>query len=213
MLMSFPAALTMWSKPFARGVDAIGTATPLGALKEFLKTGPGQDAISGASMHFFTRAGSMTVHAENFSDYLTMIKELFLGTYAGCIGETSVILILVGAAYLLITKTIDWRAPAGMLGAALIMAFICGEDPLMTLLSGGLCFGAFFMATDYTSAPLTNAGKLIFGAGCGVITLLIRRFGNYPEGVMYSILIMNMVTPFLNRIIPKKFGFVPQVKK
>jgi electron transport complex protein RnfD len=123
------------------------------------------------------------------------------------------LLILAGCFYLLVTKTIDWRAPLSMIASAFILLFLLGMDPLFGVLAGGLLFGAVFMATDYTTAPLTAKGKLIFGAGAGIITILIRRWGNYPEGVTYGILIMNAVTPFLNRLLQKKYGYVPPPKK
>jgi electron transport complex protein RnfD len=123
------------------------------------------------------------------------------------------LLILIGAAYLLITKTIDWRAPVAMLGATALASLALGIDPLFALLSGGVLFGAVFMATDYVTAPLTATGKLIFGAGAGLITVLIRKWGAFPEGVTYGILIMNVVSPFLNRLLQKKYGFVKKVAK
>jgi electron transport complex protein RnfD len=117
--------------------------------------------------------------------------------------------------FLLITKTIDWRAPVSMIAAGFITALALWQDPLfalLSILSGGLIFGAVFMATDYVTAPLTAKGKIIFGIGAGIISILIRKWGNYPEGVMYSILIMNGVTPFLNKLLPKKYGFVAKKK-
>ena len=100
-----------------------------------------------------------------------------------------------------------------MMVAATAVAAFAGIDPLLTLLSGGLVFGAVFMTTDYSTSPVTPVGRLIFGAGCGLITALIRIFGGYPEGVMFSILIMNALVPFLNKIITKKYGWVAPVKK
>jgi electron transport complex protein RnfD len=212
LLMSFPAAMTSWITPTGwqnADVVTVTTATPLGLLKE-MSGAPAY--VSGASMHFGTTAASTVEKAAGYSGYGDMLSHLFFGDYAGSLGETSAFLILCGAFFLLITKTIDWRAPLTMIGASVVMSFILGEDPLFTVLTGGLLFGAVFMATDYTTAPITPAGKLIFGAGCGVITMLIRRFGNYPEGVMYSILIMNITVPFLNRIIHHKYGWVKPVK-
>ena len=131
-----------------------------------------------------------------------------MGNHGGCTGETSILLILAGGIFLLITKTIDWRAPLAMLAGAFAGACILGMDPLFALLSGGLFFGAVFMITDYVSAPVTPAGKLIFGFGAGLITMLIRRYGAYPEGTSYGILIMNAAVPFLNRFLQRKYGFV-----
>jgi electron transport complex protein RnfD len=121
--------------------------------------------------------------------------------------------ILAGGFFLLATKTIDWRAPVGMIAATFIASWALGLDPVFSVLSGGVVFGAVFMATDYTSAPVTEYGKLIFGVGAGLLAVLIRKFGNYPEGASYGILIMNMATPFLNRILHKKYGYVAPVKQ
>jgi len=100
-----------------------------------------------------------------------------------------------------------------MIAVVALATFLGGGDVVMSLLSGGLIFGAVFMTTDFSTSPVTKTGRLLFGAGCGLITFLIRQFGGYPEGVMFSILIMNAVVPFLNKIIQKKYGFVPAPKK
>jgi electron transport complex protein RnfD len=203
LIMSFPAAITTWSPPrsFLAGgedlIDSLSGATPLNILKL-----GGTVADVGADF----AAGGLAASA----DYVNILKTLFTGTRSGCIGETSILMILAGAVYLLARRTIDWRAPAAMLGSAMVCSLILGMDPLFGILSGGLFFGAVFMATDYVSAPLTATGKLIFGLGAGIITVLIRKWGNYPEGVSYGILIMNALTPFLNRLIQRKYGFVPQ---
>ena len=99
-----------------------------------------------------------------------------------------------------------------MIAGAVLAALPLGMDPLVAVLSGGLLFGAVFMATDYVSAPVTSTGKLIFGFGAWIITALIRKWGVYPEGVTYGILIMNAITPYLNRILQKKYGFIPKKK-
>jgi electron transport complex protein RnfD len=204
LLMSFPAAITTWSEPLKRGADAVSAATPLGTLKELVNA---PDAVTGASLHFFTGTGSGVAERAGFTGYADMIGSLFLGTHAGSIGESSALLIIIGGVFLLVTKTIDLRAPLAMLAALFAASIALGVDPLLAVLSGGAVFGAFFMATDYVSAPVTEGGRIIFGAGAGLITALIRRFGSYPEGVMFAILIMNALTPFLNRILHKKYGF------
>jgi electron transport complex protein RnfD len=202
LLMSFPAALTTWHRPvgFATSLtDAVSGPTPLRIIKagEGL-AGLGEDlAASGLA---------------SSADYWPVMKTLFFGYHGGCIGETSILLILAGAFYLLVTKTIDWRAPAAMIAATFLGSALLGLDPLFTILSGGVLFGAVFMCTDYVSSPMTATGKLIFGAGAGIIAVLIRKWGNYPEGVSYGILIMNAFTPFLNRLLQKKYGFVPKKK-
>jgi len=141
-------------------------------------------------------------------DYLSY----FLGNRAGCIGETSILCIALGFIVLLVTKTIDWRAPVSMLAATAVLSAAAGKDPVMALFTGGVAFGAVFMTTDYATAPVTGMGRIVFGAGCGLITFLIRQFGGYPEGVMFSILIMNIVVPFLNNIVPRKYGFIAPKK-
>lgn len=157
------------------------------------------DAVSAATVLSTLKAGTANFSSD---DYF----QLFIGNQAGTIGETSAMLILLAAVFLLVTKIIDWRAPLAMVGVLALGIFFTGGDVLAHVLSGGLLFGAVFMATDYSTAPVTPWGRLIFGAGCGLITFLIRQFGGLPEGVMFSILIMNALTPFLNKIIGRKYG-------
>lgn len=133
-------------------------------------------------------------------------------------GETSILMIVISFVFLLSLHIIDWRAPLAMVGTVVIGTFIsslcggaglagAGADVLIALLTGGLLFGATFMVTDYATAPVTKPGRWIFGFGCGFITFLVRRFGGYPEGVMFSILIMNAVAPLLNNITVRKYGY------
>jgi electron transport complex protein RnfD len=202
LLMSFPAAVTNWARPlqgFVPPPDVLTGPTPLGIFKL-----TGDIAAVGADF-----VSAKLASSAGFGDTL---KALFIGIHGGCVGESSILLILVGALYLLVTKTIDWRAPLSMFCSAFIVSLILGLNPLFSVLSGGLVFGAVFMATDYVSAPLTAKGKVVFGCGAGIIAMLIRRFGNYPEGVSYAILIMNAASPFLNRLLPKKYGFVAKPK-
>ena len=199
LIMSFPAAITTWHVPFKGIADATTTATPLNIVKMGGTVADvGQDFVSGG-----LAAGA---------GYADVLKTLFFGNRAGCIGESSILLILAGGVFLLATKTIDWRAPVAMLVSAFVASFALGLDPVFGLLSGGLVFGAVFMATDYVSAPLTSSGKLIFGVGAGIVTVLIRKWGGYPEGTSYGILIMNAATPFLNKLVQKKYGFVAPKK-
>lgn len=140
------------------------------------------------------------------------IQRMFMGDIAGSLGETSAVLLLIGAAYLLIKKVIDWRIPAAYIGSTVVMLAILGVAPDMLIyhvLGGGLILGAFFMATDYATSPVTRKGRIIFGIGCGILTAVIRVKGGMPEGVSYSILIMNIVAPLIERFTkPKVFGEV-----
>lgn len=182
---SFPVAVTTWTNPntakFAE-IDAVSTATPLGAFK--------------------------------FENILTGYSDLFIGNVGGSLGETSAIAILVGGIFLLILKNADWRIPLSFLGSVAIFSGIFWmidptqyPSPLFHLLSGGLLFGAFFMATDMVTSPITPKGGWIFGIGAGILVIIIRQFGGLPEGVMYSILLMNGVTPLINRYTrPRIFG-------
>ncbi|MBC7321414.1 RnfABCDGE type electron transport complex subunit D [bacterium] len=133
---------------------------------------------------------------------------LFLGNRGGCIGETSVLALLIGAGYLFFRGVIDWKIPVPYVLTVGVLALAFKQDPLFHIMAGGLILGAFFMATDYTTTPITKLGRIIFGISCGVITILIRLFGGYPEGVSFSILFMNAMTPLLDRwTIPKPFGY------
>ena len=195
--VSFSRLMTSWVVPH-QGFDAVSTATPLSYLK------PSEGGISTAA----AIAEKMGL-ASSGDVYL----KLFLGDHGGCIGESSAVLILIGFVYLLVTHVIEWQIPVSMVVTAVAVGAIAGVDPLLTLLSGGLLFGAVFMATDYATSPVTFKGQLIFGAGCGFITALMRLFAGMPEGVMYSILIMNSVVTFLNKLIQRKYGFVKPVKQ
>ncbi len=186
-LFSYPVIMTTWAVPnVLKGViDATTMATPL----SYLYSG---EALPG----FIT------------------LKSMFLGAIPGCIGEISTVAILIGAAYLLIRKVITWRIPAAFLGTVAVLCLIFGHEGygnvdwmLLNLCSGGLMLGACFMATDYCSSPVTLTGQLIFGAGCGALTVLIRYFGSYAEGVTYAILIMNCCTWFIDQLTkPRQFG-------
>lgn len=135
--------------------------------------------------------------------------ELFLGNIGGSLGETSALALLLGAAYLLYRQLIDWRLPAGYLGAVLVLALVIGEDPLFHLMAGGLLLGAIFMLTDPVTSPLTRRGRWVYAVAAGILVFMIRVWGDAPGGVLYSILIMNMAVPLLDRFLPDKvFGEV-----
>ncbi len=139
----------------------------------------------------------------------TNIWDLFIGNIGGCLGETSALALLLGAAYLIYKGYINWRIPTGMVGTVIIFTLIFGQDPVFHLFAGGLILGAFFMATDMVTSPVTKLGRWIFGIGAGAIVVIIRLWGGYPEGVMYSILLMNITVPLLNRYTkPRSLGEV-----
>jgi len=197
LLIAFPVEMTKWPIPtpgkLFSAVDATTSATPLGILKtDGLKAA--LDSIS--------------------------IKSLIIGNMGGCIGEISIIALLIGGIYLLIRNVIRWEIPLSFIFFVGIIAFIFSEiNPdkyapvFFHLFSGGLFLGAFFMATDYVTSPETPSGMLVFGAGCGFFTIIIRLFGGYPEGVSFAILIMNSLVPIIDRHIrPKRFGFVEENK-
>lgn len=167
---------------------------------------PYTDAISSSTVLPLLVDWSIAADSEMYLDY-------FLGNRAGCIGEVSILLILISFIFLFVIGVIDWKTPVCMIATTAILTALVGNDWIMAILSGGLVFGAVFMATDYATTPVMWPGKVIFGVGAGIMTFLIRQFGGYPEGVMFSILMMNSITPFLNKIIPHKYGFVKPVKK
>jgi electron transport complex protein RnfD len=184
--------MTRWSAPLS-APDALSSATPLK-----------QGAVQ------FLQKGS----------YL----DLFLGRIPGCIGEVSALLLLLGAVYLFIRKIITWEIPVAYIGTFIILVWVFGGIPVsghifkgdifFHFLSGGLILGALYMATDMVTSPVTWKGMLIFGAGCGFLTFIIRCFGSFPEGVSLSIIIMNIFVPLINRLTkPVKFGYVKEVKK
>ncbi|CAN2326256.1 Ion-translocating oxidoreductase complex subunit D [Fusobacterium sp. oral taxon C10] len=133
----------------------------------------------------------------------------FLGQMGGCLGETSALALLIGGVYLIYKKQIDWKVPAVMIGTVFVLTWAMGANPFMQILSGGLFLGAFFMATDMVTSPITGKGRVIFALGIGILVSLIRMKGGYPEGTAYAILIMNGVVPLIDRYVrAKKFGGV-----
>ena len=192
LMVSWPVAMTTWSKLSASGVDAVTTATPLGILK-----------LQGYSKL-----------VETFGGQGALYKAMFLGTRNGSIGETSTILLVLGGLYLIYKKYINWQIPVVMIGTVGILTWAFGGtaglftgDPVFHMMAGGLVIGAFFMATDMVTIPMTINGQVIFALGAGALTSLIRLKGGYPEGVCYSILLMNAVTPLIDKFTqPVKFG-------
>ena len=155
------------------------------------------DAVTSATPLSSEFAGSV--------DYL----QAFIGHIGGCIGEVSTLALLIGAAYLLIRRVIDWRIPLSYLGTMALLTVIGGGNVLDSVLLGGTVLGAFFMATDYVTSPVTSWGRVIYGVGIGIINYTIRRWGAYPEGTTYAILLMNIAAPLIERFTrPRKYGEV-----
>ncbi len=135
------------------------------------------------------------------------LKQLFFGMHGGAIGETSSFLLIIGGIYLVLRRVIKPIIPVAFIGTVAVASLIAGADLKLAIFGGGLMLGAIFMATDYVTTPTTNLGKLIFGVGCGLITFVIRQFASLPEGVSYAILLMNILTPHINRLtLSKPFG-------
>ena len=184
LMNSFPARMTHWVAPF----DYAATA----------------DSITTA-----TPLGILKEGGGDLPSYL----DLFLGRTGGCLGETCALAILIGGVYLIARRVISPVIPVTYLATAAVFSLLFGRDPIFDLLSGGLMLGAFFMATDYTTSPLYFWGRVVFAIGCGALTLVIREFGSLPEGVSYSILLMNILTPLIERYIkPKAFGSPKKAK-
>lgn len=164
-----------------------------GAMTNWIAPGEAYDAVSSA-----------TPLALGEGAKLPSYLDLFLGNVGGCLGETCALALLIGGLYLAARKIISLAAPVSFIGVLAILSAIAGEDPLYQILAGGVFLGAFFMATDYATTPITTKGKFVFGIGCGIITFVIRRFGSYPEGVSYSILLMNVLTPYIEQLTRTK---------
>lgn len=187
LLTSFPVAMSTWTKPLTwtmQSMDGITSASPLSDIHSMVSGG----AIPGASL-----------------------TDMLIGFREGCLGETCAIALLLGGIYLVVRKVISPTIPLCYIGTVAVIMLIAGKGDFTfvayELLGGGLMLGAIFMATDYTTSPITFGGKIIFAVGCGIITSLIRLFGNLPEGVSYSIIIMNILVPLIENItLPKPFG-------
>mgnify|MGYP003883540021 CR=1 FL=1 len=136
-----------------------------------------------------------------------LYKDLFIGKCGGCIGETSALALLIGAIILFVRRVISWHIPVSYIATVFVITLIAGQDPIFHILAGGLFLGAFFMATDYVTSPITKKGMIIYGIGCGLITTLLRLKGGLPEGVSFSILFMNALTPLIDRYVKRRvFG-------
>ena len=214
--MNLPPTLPLWQA-------AIGSAAAIIVVKQMFG-GLGHNfanpAIAARIILLVSFPASMTRFTEPVSDAVTSatplagtagtlsFKTLFFGMHAGSIGETSAFLLIVGGLYLVIRRVITPIIPVCFIGTVALLSLISGESVMLSVFGGGLILGAVFMATDYTTSPTTPLGKAVFAVGCGIITFVIRKFGSLPEGVSYSILLMNILVPHINRFtLSKPFGF------
>ena len=196
MLISFTGPMTTWLRPFWwRTPDAVTTATPLATMKTWFAA----EALSTASPHGLFNAACKGVPG---------LWDMAIGNIPGCIGEVSAVALALGAAYLLVRRVITWHIPVSFIATVFVYSLVAGGAPaMMQVLTGGVMIGACFMATDYVTSPTTAKGKLVFGFGCGLLCMLIRQFGSYPEGCSFAILIMNALCPLVNRWTqPRPFG-------
>lgn len=201
LVATYPVAMTTaWLEPLrgaslfkhlGPGVDAISTATPLHVLKHY----------------------GMKAFIEKFGSLSTVYTDFFIGLRPGCIGETSVLLLLLAGLFLIYKRYITWHIPVAVIATTGFLTWVFGGerlfagDPVLAILSGGVILGAFFMATDYVTSPSQKTGQLVFGAGIGALTVLIRLKGGYPEGICYAILLMNPLTPALDQWFrPRRFS-------
>jgi electron transport complex protein RnfD len=160
------------------------------------------DGITGATPLMVLKSEIGRITGE-----ITTYQDLFFGNVGGCLGETSALALLIGAGILFYKGIIGWRIPVTYLGTVFLLSFLFGQDPIFHILAGGIMLGALFMATDPVTSPITKNGRLIFGIGCGILTVIIRLYSGLPEGVMYSILLMNSLVPLIDRYTkPKPFG-------
>ena len=197
LIASFPTEMGKWNAPFSWKTETVTTASPLNAIKEIYRSGE--------------------ITSESF-DGLPSLLDMFLGKRAGSLGEVCAIALVIGLVYLLVRRVIKITIPLAYVGSFAVIMFIAGgfnlEFLAYEILAGGLLLGAIFMATDYTTSPINFKGQVIFGIGCGVLTALIRLFGNLPEGVSFAIIIMNILVPHIeNLTTPKPFGTVKEKKK
>jgi electron transport complex protein RnfD len=212
IMASYPVAMTTWAvSRIGNNADFSGAMSKIGTL----------DAVTSATPLGILKQQGYQALVDSFGGQAAMYKALLIGNTGGSLGETSAILLLLGGLVLIIKKYIKWQVPLVMIGTVGLLTWAFGGkaglftgDPILHMISGGLIIGAFFMATDMVTTPMTTKGQILFAAGCGIITVLIRLYGGYPEGVCYSILLMNAVTPLIDRyIFPVKFGSLPEPVK
>ena len=209
LLLSWAQEMTTtWVVPIGTSpVDAVTVATPLNILKQ-------NSAILAHRAVYSIEAVNAAV--DKIGDLQASYLDLFTGRVPGCLGETSAMLLLIGAAFLMYKRYIGWRTPFSFIGTVALLTWVFGGTDglfsgmwLFHILSGGLILGAFFMATDMVTSPVTPVGRIIFGVGCGVLTTIIRLVGGYPEGVSFAIILMNLTVPLIDRYTqPRVFGEV-----
>ena len=199
LLGSYAGEMTKWIAP--------GETAPL--------FGSTADIVTAATPLAYMKTGDMETLMSTYS-----INDMFLGKIGGSLGEISVLMLLIGGIYLIVRKVINWQTPVGYIATVAVLSFLfpkagSGLDwMLYSIFGGGLMLGAFFMATDYATSPVTKKGQLIFGIGCGLFTILIRYFGSYNEGVCYSIMVMNLCVALIDKYTkPTRFGVVKSDKK
>lgn len=215
LALNLPSSLPLW-------MAAVGSAVAIIIVKQMFG-GLGQNfvnpAIAARIVLLVSFPAAMTKFYEPFGEIVSSatplasetgaynVKDLLLGMHAGSIGETSSLLLLIGGIYLILRKVISPAIPCCFIGTVFFFSLILGSDPISAIFSGGLFIGAFFMATDYVTSPAMPWGQIIFGVGCGLLTVIIREFAALPEGVSYAILLMNILVPHINRLTARKpFG-------
>ena len=212
IMASYPVAMTTWRvSHIGNNADFPGAMSKIGSF----------DVVTAATPLGMLKQQGYLALVDSFGGQAAMYKALLMGNRGGSLGETSAILLILGGLVLIIKKYIKWQVPLVMIGTVGLLTWIFGGktgfftgDPILHMISGGLIIGAFFMATDMVTTPMTTKGQILFAGGCGFITVLIRLYGGYPEGVCYSILLMNAVTPLIDRyIFPVKFGTLPVIEK
>ena len=220
LALNLPVGIPLWQAAFGSFVAIVLVKQMFGGIGYNFAN----PAITARIIMLVAFSGTMTtwvvpnlVDAVSSSTPLAILKagegelpslvEMFLGARGGSMGETSCLALLIGGIYLIARKVITWHTPVAFIGTVVVLSLLLGQNALYQMMAGGLFIGAFFMATDYTTSPPTPAGKLIFGVGCGLITTAIRVWGNYPEGVSFSILLMNVLNPYICKWTqPKPLG-------
>lgn len=216
LAFNLPAGIPLWIAAFGSIVAIAFTKQLFGGLGQNFAN----PAITARVVLLVSFAGKMTDWTTGYPDavagatplavmqsggsVLPSKIDLFMGSIGGCIGETSKLALLIGFIYLLFRRVITWHTTVAFVGTVFVLTALLGQDPVYHVLSGGLMLGAVFMATDYATTPSNSKGRLIFGIGCGILTVIIRCFGSYPEGVSFAILLMNIMTPHIENLTESK---------